>query len=312
MSLAPSAPRVLIEASGSLIAGAMIDRLHAAGCVVIATDISDWNAGAALADRYTRWPRVSAPDLWEQVADTLRRERVTHVIPSLDEMLLGWSERREALACEGVHVIVSPPETVAACQDKWETYRAFQAMGIPTPATSLVQDHALVKPRAGRGGKGVLRPAGPVPMEGMISQAEATGEELSVDCLFDEAGAPIYIVPRRRQAVIDGKSTGGEVVAAPAVEALVRRIAAGLTFRGLVNMQCFVDGERVQFIEINPRPAGGMALAWAATENWFDLYLHRVLAGQPVTPRPVRHGLRMARYYAECFLDPGKPLGKSG
>jgi carbamoyl-phosphate synthase large subunit len=46
-----------------------------------------------------------------------------------------------------------------------------------------------------------------------------------------------------------------------------------------------------------------MALGFAATENWIDLIVRNLIHRELLTPRPVRVGLEMRRYYAEVFVQ---------
>ena len=295
--------RIMIEASGSLVSGYMIKAIQDAGHIAVASDIDTANHGAILADDFIKMPRVSAPDLWQQTEQLLSAHQVDIVIPSLDETLLGWAERREYFASRGVHVILSDVATIATFQDKWRTYEFFQSAGIPTPATSLTQDYWVVKPRLGRGGKGIHMGDAPQDMTDMISQEFIKGTEYTCDCFFDGNGRPVYIVPRKRDSVVDGKSLRGITVRHDRIDALIRRIGSRIALRGPVNFQCIETAEdELFFIECNPRIAGGMALGFAASENWISLIVSNLVRGSDISAKPVRYDLRMVRYYAECFI----------
>ncbi len=295
--------RILTEASGSLVAGYLIKAIQDAGHEAVGSDIHHEHAGVKLADDFVLVPRKDDPLLWEKLLKLMIDSRVDVVIPSVDETLLGWAQRRDEFNNRGIQVIVSPAETVAICQDKWETYHFFKACGIPCPEASLEQDYPLVKPRFGRGSQGVGIPAGPVDMTGMLSQQVATGVEFTIDTFFDREGEPVYIVPRRRLGVQAGKSTAGIVQLHPGMEDCIRTMARHLRFTGPINFQCFLDGEQLSFIEINPRIAGGMALGFAATESWINMIVANLIEDRPVAPGPVRDGLKMVRYYAEYFIS---------
>ena len=64
----------------------------------------------------------------------------------------------DALRREG-HRVFPEPLSILLAGDKWETYHALRAAGIPTPATWLLIDRdsiqypAMLKPRVGWGGK---------------------------------------------------------------------------------------------------------------------------------------------------------------
>ncbi|UTV39264.1 ATP-grasp domain-containing protein (plasmid) [Ensifer adhaerens] len=295
--------RIMIEASGSLVSGYLIKAIQEAGHTAVASDIDVANHGTVLADDFIKMPRVSAPDLWQQTEELLSAHGVDIVVPSLDETLVGWAERREHFSALGIHIILSDAETVAIFQDKWRTYEFFRRAGIPTPATSLTQDHWVVKPRLGRGGKGIYMGDVPQDMTDMISQEFIKGTEYTCDCFFDRNNEPVYIVPRKRDSVVDGKSLKGITVRHERIDAHIRRIGSQIPLRGPVNFQCIETAEgELFFIECNPRIAGGMALGFAASENWIALIASNIVRGEDVTPKPVRYDLRMVRYYAECFI----------
>ncbi|RCW71158.1 carbamoyl-phosphate synthase large subunit [Marinobacter nauticus] len=298
--------RILTEASGSLTAGYLIKSIQAAGHECIASDINEGCVGSVLADDFVLMPSASDPALWQYVDNVLIDKSIDVVIPSLDETLQAWAQRKHFYAQRGISVVVSEPEAVAICQDKWQTYEFFVEHGIPTARTSLAQEYPLVKPRAGRGGVGVQVAQQKVDMNGMISQELLTGTEYTIDVFCNANSQPVYIVPRRRINVRDGKSTAGVVEQHRGIEDWVRRVCEHLYLIGPVNMQCFVlpDGS-IKFVEINPRIAGGMALGFAATENWINLIVRNIVGGESITPGPVKDGLQMRRYYAEVFVSSG-------
>jgi len=139
-------------------------------------------------------------------------------------------------------------------------------------------------------------------MANMISQELLTGVEYTIDVLFDHLSQPVYIVPRKRVDVVDGKSTKGVVVKSDLIEGYIHKIAKLLKFIGPINFQCFVDNGQIHFLEINPRVAGGMALGFAASENWVRLIIHNILKGRDIEPKQVKYGMSMLRYYGEHFV----------
>jgi carbamoyl-phosphate synthase large subunit len=293
----------LVEAVGSLAWGTLLPYLRAIATRVIGLDISPLAYGLYLVDRGYLVPRYSDPDCMDALLDICRRERVELVLPTLHEGLQEWAARRDELAREGIRVLISPPETIALCHDKWETYRFFTNHQIPTPRTSLQHEHDLIKPRVGRGGGGIRRvtPGAPVDMAGHVSQEFIEGQEFSVDALCDLGGRVLYVVPRKRLAVESGLSVQGQVVRDEEIETYVRRILSATPFVGPVDIQCFRTTAGVFFTEINPRIAGGLSLSMAATENWFEV-LGKLFRGEKVIPKPVRYDLVMMRYYSDYIV----------
>jgi carbamoyl-phosphate synthase large subunit len=294
--------RILTEASGSLTSAYLITSIQTAGHVAVASDIYEDCFGRYLADDFIVMPPWHEKDYWPQIKKSLLQNKIDLVIPSFDETLLGWSQRKNEFEQLSIHLVTSLPNTLKTCQNKWLTYLFFKDNGIPCPKTSQEQVYPLVKPVFGRGATGVRVEKQPINMDGMISQEIAKGQEYTVDIFCLKDGKPLYIIPRKRVDVRDGKSVSGIVDCQPVIEKWVRKICTSMTFIGPVNIQCFLSGDQISFIEINPRIAGGMALGFAASENWIGLIVDHLIYGKTPIPKPVRNGLKMKRYYAELFI----------
>lgn len=295
---------ILLEASGSLVSSFMIDAIQRCGHRAIASDISTECVGRYLADDFIEVPTADSRDLWPHMERLLVEHRVDVVIPSLDETLADWASRKPEFSKKGISVCLSDEEVIRTFGDKWAAYLFFRSHGIPTPDTSLEQHYPLVKPRLGRGGVGVRVANETIDMTGFISQEQVSGTEYTVDVLCSPDGSPIYIVPRRRLGIRDGKSTGGVVERELTVIDTVRRLCAATHFIGPINVQCFVRPDSsVSVIEVNPRIAGGLALGFAATENWIPLLCRMLRAGEVPEGGSVKYGMRMLRHYAEVFVS---------
>ena len=295
--------RILIEASGSMVSGYLIKAINDSGNESIASDIDSFNHGICLANHFVKVPRSTDPNLWKIIEEKLLINKIDIVIPSFDETLLSWSYKKEYFKEKGINIIVSNSETVEIFLDKYKAYEFCVKNDILTPKTSLVQEFELVKPRFGRGGKDIYIGNEFQDMTNNISQELIKGIEYTVDCFFDKNGRAIYIIPRQRIDVIDGKSTKGIVVKHDLINYYVEKIAKNIKFEGPINFQ-FIESKnkRLFFIEINPRVAGGMALGFAASENWINLIINNFINNQEIEPKEIKYGLRMLRYYAECFI----------
>ena len=274
---------------------------------LLGVDSEPLTAGSCLVDRYWVVPRSGDTADFEKVVDLCLNERVDFVLPTWEDRLEMWAARRDSLLARGVHVIVSPPETVRICRDKWETYRFLAAHSIPTPATSLEHEYPVVKPRLGEGSRGFLvadPSIGKFPIDGCISQEFLPVRSFPSIFLCGSAGSPVYVVPRRRVRIENGRSMVAEVVHVPAVIAEVKRLARALRFFGPVNVQCFRIERGVFFTDLNPRVSGGLSLSLKATENWFRVIAEAHLGG-PHHPAPVRYGLATVRHLSDNFVAAG-------
>lgn len=294
--------KILTEASGGLTSSYLIKAIKDAGYHSVASDIDSEIAGRYLADEFVILPKSDNPQLWDTVVQELETRKIQCVIPSLDESLHQWAKRKEFFQDKDIYICISDEDVVNIFQDKWLTYQFFVENQIPTPKTSLQQEYSLIKPRFGRGSAGIFIADKDVEMEGNLSQQYIQGIEYTIDVFCDKNSNPIYIVPRKRLHIKDGKSTAGIVVNHHAIIEHVKQICAATRFKGPINMQCIETKKGdIQFLEVNPRIAGGMALGFAATENWVKLIVEHFIENKEVTPVTVKYGLKMMRYYSEFF-----------
>lgn len=296
---------IFIEATGSLTSGYLIKAIKEAGHNVVGSDISDFNHAKKLCSDFIIMPKLNDISLWDKTKKLLLEHKIDIVIPSLDETMLEWAKRVKEYDELGIKIIISPLDTIKIFQDKWNTYKFFKSIGIDTPKTSLEAKYQLVKPRLGRGGSGIFENnfQKSFSMINMISQEKIKGIEYTVDVFFTNDNKPLYIVPRERIAVKEGKSTKGLVVKNHLIDEKIIEISKNIKFLGPINFQLFqTDDNQLIFIEVNPRIAGGMALGFAATENWINLIVNNIINNIDIIPKEINYGLKMVRYYDECFI----------
>lgn len=296
---------IFIEATGSLTSNYLIEAIQESGHRVIGSDITEFNHGKILCDDFIHMPKTTDTELWQKTTKLLLKYKVDIVIPSLDETMLEWANRIKYYDELAIKVIISPKETIAIFQDKYKSYNFFNSIGINTPKTSLQAIHEIIKPRQGHGGNGIFTNTyeNNFSMQGMISQERIKGQEYTVDVLFDKNSKPIYIIPRKRIAIKNGKSTKGIVKKNSKIDALINKISNHIRFIGAVNFQLFETLDKVLiFIEVNPRIAGGMALGFQASENWINVMIKNIIFNEEIKPKKINYGLKMVRYYKEIFF----------
>ncbi|MBI4617573.1 MAG: hypothetical protein HY720_28435 [Planctomycetes bacterium] len=116
-------------------------------------------------------PRGGAPGFLEALCRIVEWERVDVVLPGSDEEAFTVARGREALRAHGAAAIVGSPECLARIQAKAATYRALEEADVRVPEHALAdtaeklaeaarrcghpERTVVVKPRTGRGGRGV-------------------------------------------------------------------------------------------------------------------------------------------------------------
>jgi carbamoyl-phosphate synthase large subunit len=207
-----------------------------------------------------------------------------------------------------------PRAAIEICGDKWEFGRAMREAGIRVPPTALgsrdgVPGPWVVKPRCARGSQGVSfvdRPedlaAAMHSVDDPIVQTHLRGSEFTVDALVSREEELVGAVPRWRIETKAGISTKGRTFSDDRVLEGVAAVLSALHFQGAANVQGFVDGEQVWFLEVNPRFSGGLPLSLAAGADLVGEYLRGVLDLQIRCERlEFREGATMTRYFEEIY-----------
>ncbi len=244
----------------------------------------------------------------------------TMVIPTRDDELEYLSRQRTEFQAAGIFVSVSDAAFVEVCNDKLLTARAFEDVGIHSPATwdpTCVgapngigpDDDVYLKPRRGASGMGVGRvrlknaDAAAAQLSAPVLQAVQSGIEHTFDAYFSDSSEPIHYVCRRRRLVAGGQSVQGETVFTDRSHRFAIRLleACGhLGARGIINVQAFDDGTRFWLGEVNARVAAGFPLAYAAGGCYPQSIAIEAAGGHP-TPRLGEYTVGVA--FARGSLD---------
>ena len=297
---------VLVEGIGSMVFNTQLKYYNEMNWNIVGIDIDNKSSGLYKVSKPYIVPKYSEKDCFNTIEDIIKKENIDLVFPSVNEGLLEWSRRRKYFLDKyGTNVIISSEKIIEICIDKWNTYEFFVENNIPTPKTSLSLKYELIKPRIGRGSAGILiknELHSDFNMEGYISQEIVEGEEYTIDILCDFNSNPIYIIPRKRIDVESGVSVKGVTVFDAQIIKYCEQIVDKLKPIGIINIQCFKKADKIYFIEINPRIAGGSSLSFAASDNWFKAIESFVL-GRKYTPKDIKYNKYMFRTYEDVIVD---------
>jgi carbamoyl-phosphate synthase large subunit len=286
---------------------------------VVGTDSNQANliAGSSLCDVFHTVPLAADPNYLQSLLTICQRERVQLLIPIVDPEILVLTDNKEIFEKSGVQLVVSDPETVTICDDKYATVMFLKQHDIPTPWTMLAEEVAdpksltypvFMKPRHGVGSVNAMRVDSPQEfiwtksrVSDMVVQEYLEGEEFTTDVLADFDGRVLAVVPRQRLETKSGISYKGRTCRDETLIHWGGLIAEVLNIRGPANIQCIVSKKRPIYFEVNPRFSGGLPLTIAAGVNgpWWTL---KLMHGQkqPNGLLPFKEVV-MTRYWMETF-----------
>jgi len=253
--------------------------------------------------------------------EILRREQPHYVVPLVDEEI---PKVHRIIRDEMPNVRVVAP-TLAFCElvlDKWTMAQALVTHGLAVARTWLASDAAgltypaIIKPREGRGSRGLAFLEGPddlarylaaasQPADQYVAQERLFGPEYTTSAVVGLDGTMLAVVPKE---VIDkrGITHVGVTRNVPAIDELCRAISSKLDARGPFNVQLILGADGVpRVIEINPRYSTTMALTLAAGVNEVEVVLRKDRGEDPgqLTFEP---DLMMVRYTAQVYVKEGE------
>ena len=319
------APAVLVTGAGGPAGVAVVRRLMALGHRVVGVDADASAAGAALATVGAVVPRADHVRFVDALVALAAAHGADALIGTVAEELPALAAGADRLAAAGVATWLPDPVAVEVCCDKAAFARALRAAGVPHPATAdtpaalvTVPGPWVVKPRAGRGSRGVrLLDSRADVVEAMrddaslIAQTRLSGREFTADALVGRDGALVTVVPRWRDDTRAGISVKGTTFDSAEVTTVVAAALEAVALTGPANVQGFVaDDGRATVVEINPRFSGGLPLTLAAGADVVSAHLTGIR--EPGTRLPhlwFTPGVRMSRYFAETYSgEDGSPV----
>jgi len=314
-------PTVVVTTAGSAPTPGTILHLRASGFRVVATDVDPTAPGLYLADRGCLVPPGDSEAFLPRLRQLCAEEGAVAIIPLVDEELLGVG----TLDGPGTTVLLPRPEFVRTCLDKYVLMHELDMAGIgvprtwpvsewPVQAADTAPEGLVVKPRSGRGSRGVsfvgsaqemarIVAEGGYGTEELIVQERVTGPEYTVSVVTWRDGRVQAVVPKEvvlKQGVTKYAVTRRN----EAVEETCRAIQENLRADGPFNVQLCLDGQgRPRVFEINPRFSSTAALTRAAGVDEIAGLLRRAVLGGPPLTDDWREGVAMVRRWTDEFLS---------
>lgn len=272
---------------------------------VFAADSSADAAALPEADRAFLTPPVVAPNHLDFLLDICRRHSVRLLVSLNDHELPVLARHRERFEAIGTQPVVSSPEVIDRCFDKWKTVRFLHDHDIGTPRTcttlasareqierGALQFPLILKPRWGTGSTGVEIVASLEELEwahrlgtrrllrgplatavnggaesALLVQERLGGVEFGLDVVNDLQGEYVATFVRRKLSMRAGETDRAVTVHHPGLEALGRRLGTALRHVGNLDCDVFVEGDEIRVLELNPRFGGGYPFSQAAGAN---------------------------------------------
>ncbi len=246
---------------------------------VIGADCSIYAPALYETDAHYIIPPMTAPDYFGAIQDICKKESVDAVLPLQEDELYLIAAHKKTFTDMGVTPIVSAPETIELCRDKFAFYKHLKKHGLPavTSCNSIetfqkeleagsMKLPVFIKPVRGSGSIGIQKVEHPEVLEALcrygdqdyMIQNYADGEEFGADIYVDMlTKKPVTIFVKKKLRMRAGETEKSVSYKDEKLFKLIRETVSTLDLCGPVDMDLFKINEDYYISEINPRFGGG-------------------------------------------------------
>ena len=271
--------------------------------LIVATDMQMTAPALSVADVKVQVPAVYADDYIDRTLDICRKYEIGALLCLNDLELPILASNRERFEAIGVKVIVSSPEVIATCFDKYRTAQFVESLGLLSPATFVSLDAAVkaleegnlhfplvLKPRWGSGSIGIefvndmaelkevyemllkkvkktILATASQGDEYILIQQKIEGQEYGMDVMNDLSGRNRGVSVKKKLAMRAGETDKAQTVDDPAIREIGRKLGENLHHIGNLDVDVFEQDGRYYVLELNPRFGGGFPFSYEAGVN---------------------------------------------
>lgn len=287
---------------------------------IIATDMQLSAPALQVADVKLQVPAVYDPKYVDTTLGICRQYKVDALVSLNDLELPILAENKARFEADGVTVIVSSPQVIDICFDKYKTAQWIESIGLKSPKSYVRLDEVkqalakgevafplFMKPRWGSGSiglesiedmeklemyyhllmkkikKSILATAS-VGDEYILIQEKLTGDEFGLDVMNDLKGNNVAVSVKKKLAMRAGETDKAVTVDLPVVREMGRLVGEKLHHIGNLDMDIMqrANGDYC-VLELNPRFGGGFPFSYEAGVN-FPRAIIEWLKGNAVNP----------------------------
>ncbi|MEG4519591.1 MULTISPECIES: ATP-grasp domain-containing protein [unclassified Microcoleus] len=257
------------------------------------------------ADESFLLPPINHSEYFEKLLDICQEKQVRLLIPLNDLELPYLAKQRDRFLAIGTIPVVSSPEAIDICFDKFATFEFLQKLGISAPQTYLSLAEAreaiqqgkisfplVVKPRWGSASIGIEYPEDDEELElayrfvkkslmrsflaevsssdpdrCILIQERVIGQEHGLDIINNLEGSYITTFVKRKLTMRAGETDRAVTVENEEIKQLGAKIGQTLGHIGNLDCDVMVEQKGLCVLELNPRFGGGYPFSQMAGAN---------------------------------------------
>tara|TARA_R100000935_G_scaffold9921_3_gene19909 strand:- start:6522 stop:7547 length:1026 start_codon:yes stop_codon:yes gene_type:complete len=257
------------------------------------------------ADEWALTPLIYDEGYIEFLLEYIKKHDIKMLISLFDIDLPVLAKSKSLFEELGVKVVISSPNVVSICNDKWLTYQFLVAQGFNTPKTFIDLKHCkeslnksesvyplIIKPRWGMGSIGIYIAENELELEvfytkvkreisnsylkyeskedlgnAVIIQQCIIGQEYGLDVFNDLNGNYIKTFVKRKLAMRSGETDSAKTEENLPLIELGEKLGNSLKHVGNLDMDCFISNDKLYILELNCRFGGGYPFTHLAGVN---------------------------------------------
>lgn len=282
--------------------------------------MDDLHPGAVLFDFHSVAPGADQPGYLVWLEDYFKAHEIALFLPTSEAEIAMFNARKMTQINE-TRILINDSQSVSFSLDKFACMAFLGERGISVPENGIVGDTepnsypVILKPRFGRGGRGVRKANSKDEFRAVGAPGEVWQEHLQCDeeeytcVVFRYRGSETRALVLRR-TLANGVTSRGEVVLNRDIEGYIFAIAEALQVNGSINVQLRLTDRGPVLFEINPRLSS--TLVFRDKLGFHDLrwWLRAVLGPKNTPPVaeyvPPPAGTLFFRGSAEHIVSPRK------
>lgn len=234
-----------------------------------------------------------------------KEKQITLIVPLFDIDLFVLAQNKAVFEEQGITVVVSSEYVIGICNDKWRTYQFCKQNNILTAKTYLSMEEideqiekqnikfpVIIKPRWGMGSLAVYQADSIDEMNSLyykckkdiqntylkyesmidiahciIIQEKLQGQEYGMDIINSLEGEFCCSVTRKKHAMRSGETDCATIVEMSEMRPIAEKISRVLRHIGNMDVDLFVENNKIYLLEMNARFGGGYPFSHLAGIN---------------------------------------------
>jgi len=306
--------------------------------LIVAADMQLSAPALSVADVKCEVPSVYDDSYIDAVLELCKKYTISALISLNDLELPILAENITRFTEIGTRLILSNPDVIQTCFDKYQTSSYIESLRLLSPITVVGYQNAIkkiedgilkfpliLKPRWGSGSIGIekvvdmeefkevyavlkrkiKRSILATASEGedyILIQEYIDGQEFGMDVMNDLDGNTIGVVVKKKLAMRAGETDKAVIVESAEIEKIGRLLGSSLRHIGNLDCDILEKEGRFYVLELNPRFGGGFPFTYEAGAN-YPKVLIELLKGNDVVSSLLKAKVGMA--FAKCdYLVP--------